>query len=467
MKKFDAIIIGAGPAGLMCAYSLVLNKPDARILIVEEGSPVETRVCPVDTIGKCVHCPVCAITHGAGGGGGFSDGKFSKSNPGDEHLVGGELEKFRPQEEIEKAIEEVLSIYIKFGAPSEVVGGNSHPAKKKYSKLAEKAGLELVTVPFIHTGTTKARAMFYNIEQELVNKGVNIEFYAKATDILHQGGKAIGVEYLKHGRTYKVFSPQIILNTGRSGASSWNRKICQKLGVKSHIGRKIKVGVRYELPDEVMADSNLLYEPKFKARATKETDAALTFCHNPSGSVVCESYDGEITVANGHADAGISPTGLTNMALLFKMDLGENSIEVAKSMARTINLAANGQVMVQRCGDFVKNLRTEPEHLARNSVQPTLKAAYPSNLQWGMTPRLVNNIITFVNQIDKVLPGFAGPDNLLYGLEMKFSNFIIELDQDLMTSLPGLYAIGDGAGLTNGLIQASASGWLLGEILAK
>ena len=464
MKKFDYVIIGAGPAGTFCAYKLILNKPKARILLLDAGGPVENRTCPAEITGKCIHCENCAITHGFAGSGAFSDCKLSLYNPEDTTFVGGELENFLTAKEMKELIEEVLSIYIVYGAPKKEEGGNTHPVAKKYADPAKNAGLSLVTVPFIHTGTTLGRALFYEIEQELLKKGVNIEFHACVKDILLQDGKASGVEYLKHKHKYKVFATNIILATGRAGAS-WNKEICQKLGVKSHVG-KIKMGVRYEVPDEVMGDINQLYEPKFKAHATKETDAALTFCHNPyCGSVVSESYDGEITLVNGHADT--EPTGRTNLALLFKMDLGENSIEVAKNMAKTINLAANGQVMVQRFGDFIRNYPTEKEVLARNSVQPTLKTAYPSNLQWGMTPRLVNNIITFVNQIDQVLPGFAGPDNLIYGLEIKFSNFIIELDQELMTSLPGLYAIGDGAGLTNGLIQASASGWLLGEILAK
>lgn len=464
MKKFDYIIIGAGPAGTFCAYKIISDNPNARVLILDAGSPVEKRTCPAEIAGQCIHCKVCDITHGFAGAGAFSDCKLSLYNPEDTSFVGGELEDYCSAKKMRNLIDEVVSVYRKYGAPKNEKGGKDHPVAKKYAEPAKNAGLALVTVPFIHTGTTLGRDLFYKIEQELLEKGVNIEFYANVKDILLQDGKASGVEYLKHKHKYKVFAPNIILATGRAGAS-WNKEICQKLGVKSHVG-KIKMGVRYEVPDAVMGDINELYEPKFKAQATEKTDAALTFCHNPyCGSVVSESYDGEITLVNGHADT--EPTGRTNLALLFKMDLGENSIEVAKNMAKTINLAANGQVMVQRFGDFVKNLRTEPEHLARNSVQPTLKAAYPSNLQWGMTPRLVNNIITFVNQIDKVLPGFAGPDNLLYGLEMKFSNFIIELDQDLMTSLPGLYAIGDGAGLTNGLIQASASGWLLGEILSK
>ena len=259
-------------------------------------------------------------------------------------------------------------------------------------------------------------------------------------------------------------APKIILATGRAGAS-WNKQLCEQLNINAHV-TNIKIGVRYEVPDEVMGDVNELYEPKFKSCATKNTDAALTFCHNPyCGSVVSESYDGEITLANGHADT--EKTRRTNMALLFKMDLGKNAIEIAKSMARTINLAADGQVIVQRLGDFINNCPTSSGRIAQNSVQPTLEAAKPGNLQLGMPPRLVNDIIDFIGKIDKVLPGFAGSDNLLYGLEIKFSNYIIDLDQNFMTSLPGLYAIGDGAGLTNGLIQASASGWLLGKILSE
>lgn len=464
MKKYDVIIVGAGPAGIFCALRLIELQPKAKILLLDAGTPIEKRVCPVELAGKCVKCKVCAITHGFAGAGAFSDCKLSLYNPDDTTFVGGELEEFLSTEELKKLINKVVSVYVKYGAPKEKVGGKNHPLANDLIERSKKAGLELVTVPFMHTGTSKARNIFYTLEQELIEKEIFFEFYSNVTRILTQDGKAVGVEYVKHAKIYKALAPKVVLATGRVGAA-WNKKVCEKLEINAHVGN-IKIGVRYEVPDEVMGNVNELYEPKFKSRATENTDAALTFCHNPyCGSVVSESYDGEITLANGHADT--ERTGRTNMALLFKMDLGENSIEIAKSMARTINLAADGQVIVQRLGDFIKNCPTSAEGLAKNSVQPTLEAARPGNLQLGMTPRLVNNIIDFIGRIDKVLPGFASPDNLLYGLEIKFSNYIIDLDKNFMTSLPGLYAIGDGAGLTNGLIQASASGWLLGEILSK
>ena len=262
----------------------------------------------------------------------------------------------------------------------------------------------------------------------------------------------------------KVLCIQRINRHTRAGAS-WNKEICSKHSIPTKEG-KIKIGVRYELPDEIMGSANELYEPKFKAPETKETDAAITFCHNPyCGSVVAESYDGKITLVNGHADN--TPTGRTNMALLFKMDFGENAIEVVKNMARTLNVLSNGQVAVQRTGDFFSNVATTQEGLMNNSVEPTLKSAVPVNLQEIMPARLVNNIQSFINKIDKVIPGFAASDNLIYGLEIKFSNLSIEIDSNFMTYINGLYVAGDGANTSNGLIQASASGLYLGQVLRK
>lgn len=464
MKKYDAIIIGAGPAGIFCAMRLIKLQPKAKILLLDAGNPIEKRVCPVEIAGKCVKCNTCAITHGFAGAGAFSDCKLSLYNSDDTTFVGGELEEYLSAEELKQLIDEVVALYVKYGAPDDKIGGKNHPLAKELIERTERLVLELVTVPFMHTGTSKARSIFYTIEQDLMAKGVFIEFNSNVVDILTQDGKAVGVEYIKHQKNHKALTTKVVIATGRVGVT-WNKKICEQNGISAHTGN-IKIGVRYEVPDEVMGEVNQLYEPKFKSYATETTDAGLTFCHNPyCGSVVSESYDGEITLANGHADT--EQTGRTNMALLFKMDLGENSIEVAKSMAKTINIAGDGQVIVQRFGDFVKNRPTSMEVLAKNSVQPTLKIARPGNLQLGMTPRLVGNIKDFIEKINGVLPGFAGSDNLLYGLEIKFSNYIIDLNQNFMTSLPGLYAIGDGAGLTNGLIQSSASGWLLGKILSK
>lgn len=467
-RKYDVIIVGAGPAGIFCALGIIKNSKKRRlkILIIDEGPSIEQRRCKTEFLGRCIRCLVCNITHGFAGAGAFSDCKLSLYNEGDVTFVGGELENYMSTEELKQLLNKVVDIYIEYGIPDERIGGMRHPVAEGLMKKANENGLEMTIVPFLHAGTTNGRLSFYLIQTKLQEDNrINMVFNAHVDDVLVENGHVKGIAYTKDKQSYRAYSENVILATGRVGAS-WNKQICAKLGIPTKEG-KIKIGVRYELPDEIMGSANELYEPKFKASETEETDAAITFCNNPyCGSVVAESYDGNITLVNGHADN--TPTRRTNMALLFKMDFGDNAIEVVKNMAKTLNVLSNGQVAVQRAGDFFLNVPTTIEKLNENSMEPTLKSAVPVNLQEVMPPRLVNNIISFINKIDKVIPGFANPDNLIYGLEIKFSNLSIKLDKNFMTPVEGLYAIGDGANTSNGLIQASASGlYLGGDILSK
>lgn len=456
--RYDVAIIGAGPAGAFCALRLKMLAPNLKICVIDEGDSIEKRTCPAEITGRCMQCRVCAITHGFSGAGAFSDCKLSLYNPEDETFVGGELERFLSAEELKTTIDEVVEQYVKFGAPYQRVGGKSNPIAKKWIQRAKERNLELVTVPFMHTGTKKARKTFFAIQESLMRRNVIFKFNSKAEKVEKNNGFFV-VTFNKK----IIQAKKVVLATGRAGAQ-WTKSLCSKLGLEVKEGT-IKLGIRYELPNSVMGELNILYEPKFKMPATEETDAALTFCHNPGGRVVSESYDGVITLANGHADD--DKTQNTNMALLFKMNLGNNAIETAKKMALKINSVTDGQVMVQRWGDFLLDQPTTVEALTRNSVMPTLLTAKPGNLQLAMNERMIKNLKTFIPSLDNVIQGAANYDNLMYGLEIKFSNLIIKLDENFMTSLEGLYAIGDGSGITNGLIQASCSGWLLAEKILK
>ena len=466
-KKYDLILIGAGPASIFCALELIKKenrKKKFRLLILDEGVEIEHRICIREIKGKCIQCIVCNVNQGCGGGGPCTDCKLSFHNKGDKQFVGGELELYMTVEELVQLLEETLEIYFKYGIPSKKIGGIEHPLAKPLMEKAKENGLEMTIVPFIHAGTVQGRKTYYLIEEDLRNDDrVNMIFRAKAEDIMVENGRVQGVVFEKNGKKYRVFAPRVVMATGRVGAP-WNKKMCAKLNIPAKEGR-IKIGVRYELPARIMGKVNELYEAKFKLAGTKEFDPAITFCHNPyHGQVVTEAYNGEITLVNGHADDSY-PGGYTNMALLFKMDFGENAMEVVKNMAKALNGIAGGQAGVQRTGDFFNNIPTTREKLEKNSFKPTLESANPVNFQEIMPQRLVNNIKNFITQIDKVIPGFADPDNLIYGLEIKFSNLSITLDKNFMTPIEGLYAIGDGANTSNGLIQASASGLRLGKIL--
>ena len=464
---YDVVIVGAGPGGIFTAYELLEKRPDLKIAVFEMGNELKKRHCPIDgdKVKSCIHCKNCSIMSGFGGAGAFSDCKLSLYNPTDETFVGGELESYMSTKELKELLDEVVDTYKKYGIPEQTIGGMEHPVAKELLKKAQKNGLNMTIVPFMHAGTTNGRRAYYLLQTELQEDDrIDMLFNTHVDDVIVEDGAVKGIVYTKNKQTHKIFAPKVVLATGRAGAS-WNKEICSKHSIPTKEG-KIKIGVRYELPDEIMGSANELYEPKFKAPETKETDAAITFCHNPyCGSVVAESYDGKITLVNGHADN--TPTGRTNMALLFKMDFGENAIEVVKNMAKTLNVLSNGQVAVQRTGDFFSNVATTQDGLMNNSVEPTLKSAVPVNLQEIMPARLVNNIKNFINKIDKVIPGFAASDNLIYGLEIKFSNLSIEIDSNFMTYINGLYVAGDGANTSNGLIQASASGLYLGQVLRK
>lgn len=470
-NNFDYVVVGAGPGGIFFAYEMMEKNPNKKILLIERGKSVKDRSCPEAKAGKCLKCkPFCSITAGFSGAGAFSDGKCNLFNEDDEDFeIGGNLHKYIGVPETKEVIRYTDEIHLKFGA-TPTLEGVSFPAEiAKIRKKAQSVGLQLANVPIRHLGTDKARELYQKLEEYLEEKGVTIYLETEVTDLIIENGRAVGVKYSKNGSSKEgyAFSDKVVLAVGRAGAD-WLEAMCKKHKIDSRPA-VIDIGVRYELPDNVMTDINkYLYEGKFIGRPNPFNDKVRTFCQNPSGFVSAENYKNGLTLANGHSAKG-KKSNNTNLALLVSVDLEdiEAPMEYSRNIGRNINALAKGNVMVQRLGDVKSGKATMKEDMLANNVVPTLKSAVPGNICLAMPHNVMVDLVNFIEMMEKVAPGFAGEDNLLYAPEMKFYSNKVTLNKHLETSIKGLYAIGDGCGLTRGLMMASASGVHLARVIDK
>lgn len=386
-------------------------------MLIEQGKRVEKRKCPENECGKCVKCkPFCNITCGFSGAGAFSDGKLSLYNKDDDDFyVGGNLHKYVGIDETKKLIDYTDNIYLKFGATIELEGINHQSKITKIRKKAENNRLELINIPIRHLGTDKSHDLYQKIEEYLENFGVTMLFESEVVDLIIHDNKIEGVKYKKEGQTYNAFCSTVILAVGRVGAN-WMLEMCSKHQVKTAPG-PIDIGIRYELPDKVMED---------------------------------------IKSSN------------TNLALLVSLNIKDvNPMAYARNIVKNMNALSKGNIIVQRLVDLKSGKRTWDEEIKSNSVEPTLKSALAGDIGLAMPYRVLTDILGFIEQMDKVVPGFANLDNLLYGPEVKFYSNKVELSKEFQTSVQGLYAIGDGCGLTRGLMMASASGVQLARVLCE
>lgn len=459
-NRYDAIVIGAGPSGVFFAYEALKVHPEWKILLFERGRAVENRKCPEKELGKCAKCQPCHITNGFSGAGAFSDGKLSLFNEDDDDFhVGGNLHKYIGVEECKRVISYTDSVYLEFGATTDLEGVSNPAEVDQIRKKAQRAGLDLVNIPIRHLGTDKSPEIYKKMEDYLLEHGVDIMFQVEVTDLIIGEENTIeGVKYCVSEGEKAVYAPKVVLAVGRSGAD-WLESMCQKHNIES-APAVLDIGVRYELPDTVMADINTyLYEGKFVGKPDPFNDKVRTFCQNPSGFVSVETYRNGLTLVNGHSCKDEKSQN-TNLALLVSIKLAdmENPMEYSRNIARNLNALTNGEVMVQRLGDIYLGKRTWQQELEENSVVPTLKSARAGDLSLGMPHRIMANILGFIQMMNEVIPGFANADNLLYGPELKFYSNKLVLTNNFETSVKGLFAIGDGCGLTRGLMMASASG---------
>ena len=467
MKKYDLIIVGAGPSGVFTAYELIKLgvAKDKKILLIDQGKSVEKRYCPVEKVGKCVTCtPFCNITSGFSGAGAFSDGKLTLYNPEDETIeVGGSLPDYLGTEKTKELMDYTDQIYLNFGADTKIEGTEYKEEVSNLKKLAKDNGITLINSYIRHLGTEKSHELYGKIEKYLLENNIEILFETTVKDLYIEDNKIKGIYYTPSStpdvEPILVLSDYVVMGVGRKGAN-WLSDICKKHKIDARAGI-VDIGVRYELPDEVMKDVNkYMYEGKFIARTATYKDKVRTFCQNPSGFVANEVYDNCLTLVNGHSYKNKKSTN-TNLALLvshhFETPFNE-PIKYGVNIAENTNQLGNGCVLVQRLGDIFNGKRTWEHELKTNSVVPTLKTAVAGDITFAIGYRTMTDILEFIKALDKVVPGFAHPDNLLYATEIKFYSNQLIIDNNFKTSIDGLYSIGDGGGLTRGLIMASCSG---------
>mgnify|MGYP002763736302 FL=1 len=461
-KKADVIIIGAGPGGIFCAYELLRQKPDLKVIVIEKGRSIEKRVCPKRTTLQCVGCKPCSITTGFAGAGAFSDGKLSLSPD-----VGGNLPDILGYEKTAELIHESDEIYLKFGADRNVYGVDKQDVIREIRRRAIGANLKLVECPIRHLGTEEGYKIYAKLQKHLMDEGAELIFNTMVEEILVEDGKAVGVRTDK-GDVY--YGSEVVSAVGREGAD-WFKDKCEEVGIETTPGT-VDVGVRVEVRDEVMQYLNdNLYEAKLIYHTPTFDDKVRTFCTNPSGEVATEYYEGGLAVVNGHAyKAKDHKTHNTNFAILVSKNFTKpfkTPIEYGKQIAQLSNMLCGGRILVQTFGDFKRGRRTTEERLCRNNLIPTLKDAVPGDLSLVFPHRIMVDIEEMLEALDKITPGIASDETLLYGVEVKFYSNRVIVNSDFETSIKGLRAIGDGAGVTRGLQQASANGISVARSILK
>ena len=456
MKKYDIIIAGAGASGVFMSYELTKEKNQAKILMIDKGAPLEKRVCPIKA-GKtknCIKCSPCHIMNGYGGAGTLSDGKYNITTQ-----FGGDLHRYVGTDHAMELMEYVDSVLCAMG------GSDAKLYSTANSDLKTRClqnNLHLLEAKVRHLGTDRNVQILGKIF-EYIKERIDTQFYTTIEDVA-----------VMDDRTFHVLTDKgqfacdkLVLATGRSG-SKWIAKICDELGIEQKKNR-VDIGVRVELPAEVFKDiTDAVYEGKIVYKTDRYNDMVRTFCMNPYGEVVSENTNGIVTV-NGHsyADPNLH-TENTNFALLVSNKFTEpfeDSNEYGESIARLSNMLGGG-VLLQRFGDLVKGRRSSERRMEKCFTRQTL-AATPGDLSLVIPKRQLDSIIEMIYALDKIAPGTANEDTLLYGVEVKFYNSKVHVDKNLQTKIPGLYALGDGSGVTHSLSQASASGVYVARILAK
>ena len=446
MSKYDVIIIGAGPGGIFAAYELVKKSPGLKVAVFEAGNPLEKRKCPIDgkNVKSCIGCKTCAIMSGFGGAGAFSDGKYNITND-----FGGTLYEYIGKETAIELMKYVDEINLAYGGKGTKMYSTAGTGIKK---LCIQNKLKLLDASVRHLGTDINYIVLENIYKELKEK-VEFRFNYRVDEL-----KATESGYIVLGKDQSDECEKCIISVGRSG-SKWMEKVCESLNIETSSNR-VDLGVRVELPAVIFSHlTDELYESKIVYRTEKFEDKVRTFCMNPYGIVVNENTNGIVTV-NGHSyEDPEKRTENTNFALLVAKHFSEpfkDSNGYGESIAKLSNMLGGG-VIVQRFGDLIRGRRSTSKRIEEGFVRPTL-AAEPGDLSLVLPKRILDGIIEMVYALDKIAPGTANDDTLLYGVEVKFYNMEVKLDKHLETNYKGLYVIGDGSGVTHSLSHASASG---------
>ncbi|MBQ0102013.1 MAG: NAD(P)/FAD-dependent oxidoreductase [Firmicutes bacterium] len=446
MNNYDIIIVGAGPGGIFASYELTKNNKDLKIAVFEMGNPLSKRKCPIDgkKVKSCINCKTCSIMSGFGGAGAFSDGKYNITND-----FGGTLYEYIGQNEAIDLMKYVDEINLSHGGEGTKLYSTANSELKR--KCLEN-DLHLLDAQVRHLGTDINYKVLENLYEELKNR-VDFHFLTAVKSIEKIDG---GFKVITSDGEYT--SERCIVSVGRSG-SKWMESVCESLDIPTKSNR-VDIGVRVEIPADVFSHiTDKLYESKIVYRSKQFEDFVRTFCMNPYGAVVNENTNGIVTV-NGHSyEDPAMHTKNTNFALLVSKHFSvpfKDSNGYGESIARLSNMLGGG-VIVQRFGDLIRGRRTNEHRLSQSYVVPTLSAT-PGDLSLVIPKRILDSIIEMIYALDKIAPGTANDDTLLYGVEVKFYNMEVEIDGNLETREKGLYVIGDCSGVTHSLSHASASG---------
>ncbi len=453
--RYDTVIIGAGPGGIFTAYELKKLRRDERIAIIECGNPLEKRKCPIDgvRIKSCVHCSPCAIMNGFGGAGAFSDGKYNITNE-----FGGSLHEYVGKDTATALMEYVDEINCLYGGAKTKL--YSTTASTDFKRQCLQNGLHLLDARVRHLGTDINYEVLTNLFEVLRDR-VDFYFLTRAEKV-----ERTDEGYIVHTSKGDFESKRCVISVGRSG-SKWMESVSKDLSIETRSNR-VDIGVRVELPSLVFNHiTDELYESKIVYKTEKYQDRVRTFCMNPKGAVVTENTNGIVTV-NGHSyEDKAKQTENTNFALLVSKHFTEpfnDSNSYGESIARLSNMLGGG-VIVQRFGDLIRGQRSTDKRIQKAFITPTLKAT-AGDLSLVIPKRILDGIIEMIYALDKIAPGTAGDDTLLYGVEVKFYNMEVAIDGNLETRHPGLFVIGDCSGVTHSLSHASASGIHIARYIA-
>ncbi len=455
-EKYNVVIIGGGIGGLMCAYRLVQNQPELSVLILERGKSLEERSCPIlaGKVKKCIKCKPCSIMEGMAGAGAFSDGKYNITTE-----YGGWLQNMMDEETVLDYICQADSILVKYGADNEVYMPNN-----ELKTLCLKYDLHMQQAEVKHLGTDANYNTMLNFIHSMDEK-ITIQTESIVVDV---DKDTHVVTYTNRQEQKTVIGDKIVFAVGRVGNGMFEQW-CNKYNIK-RTNNQVDVGVRVELPYEVWEHfSSKIYEPKIYFKNGHYGDRTRMFCFNERGYVVTENSDGVLTV-NGHSYKDkAKQSNNSNFALLSSTYFTEpfdQPVEYARFVASLANKISGGYVLVQRLGDLEKGRRTTESRLKDSSVRPTLDAV-PGDLSLCMPKRQLDNIVETLHALDKIAPGTANEDTLLYGIECKYYSARPEAKNFELVAAPGIYAIGDGAGFTRSLSQAAANGLIVGDIITK
>ena len=462
MKKYDVAIIGAGPAGLFCAYELIESNSKLKIALIDKGHKAETRMCPMRINGgKCMNCPICQNLSGFGGAGTFSDGKLNFIPK----LGKSDLFKYMSQSEAYNIIDDTEKIFTKFKMDSDIYPTNMDEANEIKKEVA-KNGARLLLIKQKHLGSDKLPGYIQGFTNYLIDSGVEIFENSNVEDIISKSENEHEV-IISGKESSKLVASNVVVAPGRTGAK-WIQELADKYNIP-YTSQSIEIGVRVEVRKEILEDiTNVIYDPTIFIKTDTYTDEIRTFCTNPGGFVAKENYYGYICV-NGHSLKDIKSNN-SNFAFISKVGLTEpatNTRLYGESIARIANVLGDSKPIIQSLRDLRKGRRSEWKRINKGFIEPTLKDCVAGDLALVLPHRIITNILEGLEKLDKIIPGVNNDETLLYGPEIKFFSNEIDTNNKFKLNDYNIYFIGDGAGKAGNIVTAAATGLIAARDILK